>query len=256
MFTISEITSDDVLNRAYAWLCKRRRDYPPSADIWDLRRGWSNEKERLRNELVEARYQVSLLTRVTLRHIKHDEEVVDLWASRDALVFKALSLVLSEHLPLSKHCSHIKGHGGSKGAVRKVLKHIGNNRFVLKTDIKSYYASIDHGLLLERLSAYIKDMRVLNLIGQYLRRCAERGGLFWEFTKGIALGCPLSPIIGAFFLVDLDNRLEKLGLFFVRFVDDILVLAPTRWKLRKAVKNVNQVLATLGLVKHPDKTYI
>ncbi len=31
------------------------------------------------------------------------------------------------------------------------------------------------------------------------------------------------------------------GLFYVRFMDDILVLSPTRWKLKKAVKAVNEV---------------
>jgi RNA-directed DNA polymerase len=39
-------------------------------------------------------------------------------------------------------------------------------------------------------------------------------------------------------------------------MDDILVLAPTRWTLRTAVKVANQVLASLGLAKHPDKTFI
>ncbi len=36
--------------------------------------------------------------------------------------------------------------------------------------------------------------------------------------------CPLSPLIGAFFLNALDERIEKSGLFYVRFMDDILVL--------------------------------
>jgi RNA-directed DNA polymerase len=63
----------------------------------------------------------------------------------------------------------------------------------------------------------------LNLIAQYLRRCAERGGLLWDYRKGIALGSPLSPIIGAFFLTELDEALEKLGVFYSRFMDDILV---------------------------------
>ena len=50
--------------------------------------------------------------------------------------------------------------------------------------------------------------------------------------------------------------MEKLGLFYVRFMDDILVLAPSRWKLRRAVKLVNERLASLDLNKHPDKTFI
>ncbi len=46
------------------------------------------------------------------------------------------------------------------------------------------------------------------------------------------------------------------GLFYIRFIDDILVLSPTRWKLKKAVKAVNHVLNSLNLEKHPDKTFI
>jgi len=52
-------------------------------------------------------------------------------------------------------------------------------------------------------------------------------------TRGISLGCPLSPLIGTFFLDELDRRMSETGLFYVRFMDDILVLAPTRWKLRR-----------------------
>ncbi len=35
-----------------------------------------------------------------------------------------------------------------------------------------------------------------------------------------------------------------------------LVLAPTRWRFRKAVKAVNETLNVLCLEKHPDKTFI
>ena len=39
-------------------------------------------------------------------------------------------------------------------------------------------------------------------------------------------------------------------------MDDWVVLAPTRWKLRKAIRIVNQVLERLMLKNHPDKTSI
>jgi hypothetical protein len=39
-------------------------------------------------------------------------------------------------------------------------------------------------------------------------------------------------------------------------MDDVLVLAPTRWTLRCGVKVINAVLASLRLEKHPDKTFI
>ncbi len=99
-------------------------------------------------------------------------------------------------------------------------------------------------------------MRILNLMGQYLRRCAERGGFYWTHRKGITLGSPLSPVIGAFFLTELDEQLSATGLFWRRYMDDIVVLAPTRWKLRGVVKRVHQMLMTIGLQMHPDKTFI
>lgn len=53
-----------------------------------------------------------------------------------------------------------------------------------------------------------------------------------------------------------QDLLEQTGLFYVRFMDDWLVLAPTRWKLRKAIRLVNQILAELKVEQHPDKTFI
>jgi hypothetical protein len=150
----------------------------------------------------------------------------------------------------------VKGHGGAKAAVRQVMRRLPSARFVLKTDVASYYASIDHVKLLDRLAAVIPDRDVLNLVGQMCGRVAERGGLYFEHRRGIPLGCPLSPLLGAFFLDELDQNLEATGLFFVRYMDDVIVLAPTRHKLRRAVKIVNETLAALELEKAPDKTFI
>jgi len=44
MTILTEIASDDVLEEAYACLCRRRREYSANADVWSLRRYWSQEK--------------------------------------------------------------------------------------------------------------------------------------------------------------------------------------------------------------------
>ncbi len=252
MAVLAELTSNDVLDTSYDWLCKRRRNYPADADVWSFRQQWPVEKGRLKAELAAGQYRFGLLTRITLV----DGEDVDLWSARDAWVLKALAIVLADVLPVSSRCTHVKGHGGAKAAVRQVHHHLATNRFVMRTDVKSYYASIDHLLLMDRLAVYVRDRRILSLLGQYMRRTAESGGTFWDHERGISLGCPLSPLMGAFYLDDLDRRMAKTGLFYVRFMDDILVLAPTRWKLRGAVKAVNAILGSLRLEKHPDKTFI
>ena len=102
----------------------------------------------------------------------------------------------------------------------------------------------------------VEDEAVLALLWGYLRRYVSDGGKFIDITQGISLGCPLSPLMGALFLKPLDDRMAQFDLFYARFMDDWVVLAPTRWKLRKAIKAVNEVMAELRVEKHPDKTFI
>ncbi len=121
MAILAELTSNDMLDTAYDWLCKRRRNYPADADVWSFRQQWRGEKGRLKAELAAGRFRFGLLTRITLV----DGEDFDLWSARDALVLKALSIVLAKHLPISTRCTHVKGHGGAKAAVRQVVRHLG-----------------------------------------------------------------------------------------------------------------------------------
>ncbi len=110
MAILAELTSDDVLDTAYGWLCKRRRDYPADADVWSFRQAWAREKDKLKAALAAGRFRFGLLTRITLK----DGEEIDLWSARDALVLKALAIVLAKHLPVSPRRTHVKGHGGAR----------------------------------------------------------------------------------------------------------------------------------------------
>jgi len=150
----------------------------------------------------------------------------------------------------------LEGRGGAKAAVRFVDAQRADNTFVFRTDVKSYYASIDHDILLTMLDRHLPDGRVLDLLRQYVRRTIYDGGLYEDVERGISLGCPLSPLMGAFYLKLLDERMETTGLPYARFMDDWVILAPSRWKLRAAIRLVNETLAELKLQQHPDKTFI
>lgn len=49
---------------------------------------------------------------------------------------------------------------------------------------------------------------------------------------------------------------KRSACFYICYMDDILVLATSRWRLRRAIKSVRQGLGHLGLELHPDKTSI
>jgi len=240
------------LDLAYDWLCRQRRDFPADSDVWDLRFHWCRERKRLVEELRTGQYRFVPMSVIT----KANGEVIHLWSARDALVLKALALMISPLLRLSRRCVHVKGHGGLKAAVREVQQRLPDYRFVLRTDVKDCYESIDQSILLEQLRADIDDPYVLGLLGQAIRRTVERGGLYWEIRTGISRGCPLSPLLGALYLRVLDERLSERDVYYVRYMDDILVLAKTRWQLRRAVRVLNSTFAELKVSQHPEKTFI
>ena len=77
-----------------------------------------------------------------------------------------------------------------------------------------------------------------------------------DITHGIARGCSLSPILGALYLKELDVSFDKEGLFYLRYMDDIVILTKTRWHNRKAVRLLNTCFNRLKVKQHPDKTFI
>jgi len=239
---------------AYELLCRSRKNHPPDSDIWSLKRTWHNQVEAIMESFRFGAYQFDVQAKITLSC----GETIALWSSRDALIIKVLTVIIQEKLKpfLLKTCYHLKGHGGLKGAVRNVMEQLPKNKFFCKTDVHWYYDSIDHYTMLMKLHDYIEDRTIIGYVWQFLNRCVEWGGLYQDFKKGIPRGSSLSPLLGAFYLLELDQRLDKLDVKYFRYIDDILILASTRWKLKKAIRVLNQTFNELLLEQHPDKTMI
>ena len=91
---------------------------------------------------------------------------------------------------------------------------------------------------------------------QFLEHTEQYGGLYSTLTLGVSKSCPLSPLLGAIYLTPLDKAMAQLPVKYIRFMDDWVIFAKTRWQLRRAIKLTNQVLDALRLTKHPDKTFI
>ena len=111
-------------------------------------------------------------------------------------------------------------------------------------------------MLLDLVRQHIADPIVLDLVAQYLGRTMDENCLYSTVTFGISLGCPLSPVMAALYLEPLDRRMEATGLIYARFMDDWVILAPSRWSLRRAIRIVNETLRELRVKQHPDKTFI
>jgi RNA-directed DNA polymerase len=69
----------------------------------------------------------------------------------------------------------------------------------------------------------IKDQRVLKLLREFLKAGALENGLVGQARQGVPQGSPMSPLLSNIYLTALDLELEKRGLSYVRYADDIRV---------------------------------
>ena len=115
---------------------------------------------------------------------------------------------------------------------------------------------LDHQILYQQLQRYVADERVLGVVWSYLQRTGVRWRRSTSRRRGDQPGLLALAAAGRLYLLPLDEQMERMDVFYARFMDDWVVLAPTRWKLRAAIRRANQVLCGLRLEKHPDKTFI
>jgi len=252
---LRSLLSNTNVSSAADWLCGQRINAPDNADIWNFRAHEGELIAQITAEIATNQFYFTPMQKFD----KVDGSSVVMWSSRDALVLKMMAQVLSPILPCHSSCMHIKGHGGAKQSVNLVDQWVrsGSFPYVCRTDIKGYYANINKHQLLEQLAVYVKCPIMLNLLAQYLFYTVEYGGTFHSPDKGICRGCALSPLMAGFQLYKVDEWFSgQKHLRYVRYMDDFLILAKTRWHLRLAVKHLNVFFAEFGFAQHPDKTFI
>jgi len=137
---------------------------------------------------------------------------------------------------------------------RKVSKNNTRTCYVLKADIKHYFDTVDHKILLSLLGKRIEDERVLWLISRILKNHhVEREG------KGMPLGNLTSQFFANVYLNDLDQfvKHELKAKHYIRYVDDFVILSSKKSELEAYKKKIDEFLqAKLLLELHSDKSKV
>ena len=134
-------------------------------------------------------------------------------------------------------CASLPGRGGNAAktyltrAIRGDPKH---TKYVLKMDIRQFYPSIDHIVLLKLLFRKIKDVPFLTLLWRIISTC----------KTGLAIGFHTNQWLANFYLEPLDRLICALpGVsYYVRYMDDMVVMGPNKRALHKARKAISAFL--------------
>lgn len=138
-------------------------------------------------------------------------------------------------------CGSIPGRGTSHGqkAIRKWLDNdYRNTKYCLKMDIKKFYPSIDNEIMKQKFRRKIKDTKCLWLIDEII-----------DSADGLPIGNYTSQWFSNFFLEGLDHFIkEELKVkYYIRYVDDLVLLGPNKKKLHKAKREIDDYLAKIKL---------
>ena len=127
---------------------------------------------------------------------------------------------------------------------------------MVDADLKSYFDSIPHERLVNRLKEKIADGQVLSLIEQFLKASILEGAEQWTPETGAPQGAVLSPLLSNVYLDPLDHLMAREGYEMVRYADDFVILCRTEADARRALATVQAWVAENGLSLHPTKTRI
>ncbi|MFW6296590.1 MAG: group II intron reverse transcriptase/maturase [Halothece sp.] len=128
--------------------------------------------------------------------------------------------------------------------------------WVLDADIAQFFDSIDHQRLLQAVRKQIDSPGILCLIKSWISVGIATENGVKRAEKGIPQGAVISPLLANIYLDEFDQILSQSDVKLVRYADDFLVLATTQERITRAYNEVEEILNSLGLALHSQKTQI
>ncbi len=108
--------------------------------------------------------------------------------------------------------------------------------------LESFFDEVPHELILKLIRGKIADEQLLTLTSRALKARVTVKGRAEKREKGCPQGAPLSPMLSNIVLNELDQELERLGVRYCRWADDIVILLKTEIAAGRVLKRVTSYL--------------
>jgi RNA-directed DNA polymerase len=146
---------------------------------------------------------------------------------------------------------------GCKDALREVERLLREGyTFVVDADLKSYFDTIPHAQLLNRIEEKVSDGRVLELIEAFLQQDIVKEMERWTPIGGTPQGAVISPLLANIYLHPMDCHIEQKSYRMVRYADDFVVLCRSLDEAQAALAEVKAWVETNGLSLSAEKTHV
>jgi RNA-directed DNA polymerase len=146
---------------------------------------------------------------------------------RDRIVQGALRHVLEPifERDFAEHSYGFRPGRGCIHALRRVEQLLeAGYTHVVDADLKGYFDTIDHEILMQRIEGKVADGKVLDLLRGMLRQGIMEDLKHWTPETGSPQGSVISPLLSNIYLDPLDHLLQERGYEMVRYADDFVIL--------------------------------
>jgi len=173
------------------------------------------------------------------------------------MVLKMMAWCLQQYDSyMAKNLYSFRRNIGVKQAVQDLIRQPGiDEMFSYKLDIHDYFNSVNIEKLLPKLRKILQgEEEIYEFLERLLREpYVLRDGEQITTRKGIMAGLPVSAFLANVYLMELDHEMERRGVLYARYSDDIILFAPTREELEQHAKRLQAVLAEHDLSVNPGK---
>ena len=173
------------------------------------------------------------------------------------------NLLLQELKPtfphvMNKNCYHLEGPGGVKSATDVILQALKEQQpqYIIRADIRSFYKSISHKLLIQEVNRYYQDPKVQEMLKNIIVNPIETPNGYKNPDYGIALRGPLSQFFSGLFLKCLDDAFNDMNVTYIRYNDDLLILCKSLRQLNRCKQRMMKILTERQLKLSRKKTRI
>ena len=206
--------------------------------------------EQIRAQLLDGSYRPKPVRKVEIPKSDGGVRQLGIPTALDRFIQQSILQVLQPMFDptFSEHSHGFRPGRSAHDAVCEAQRHIqSGKRWVVDVDLEKFFDRVNHDVLMGRLARRIDDKRMLGLIRRYLEAGIMANGVTTERHEGTPQGGPMSPLLANVLLDEVDKELEKRGLSFVRYADDLNVYVGSKRAGEDAMQTLRELYARLRL---------